>query len=264
MNILVVDDDPMSRKMLTFLLESEGFKVITAESIRATRAVLANDSPWLILLDVSLPDGDGFSFCRQLSKEEPNIPVIMLTSRGTHDDKITGFKYGADDYIVKPYDHSELIERVRAVLRRSSRMKPSLTQDQLQVGDLELYTSELKVVIGGNRTVELTPTEMKILSCLMVNVGKVLKRATIAEAALGYDYEYASNVVDVYVRRLRRKLEPDTNKPKYIETVVGSGYRMCKPSVAGTEVSERKRRDTLRADAPTNSVSASTSTKVAI
>jgi DNA-binding response OmpR family regulator len=230
MNILIVDDDPMSRKMLGFLLQGEGFEVVMAESIRAARSILARDTPWLILLDVGLPDGDGFTFCQRLSEEEPYIPVIMLTSRGSHSDKLAGFKYGADDYVVKPYDHSELVERIKAVLRRTSRIQPHLVQDQLRVGDLELFMSELKVKKAGRKVIDLTPTEMKILSTLMVNVGKVLKRSTIAEAALGMDYGGESNLVDVYIRRLRKKLENDPTNPKFIETIVGSGYRLAKPS----------------------------------
>ena len=229
MNILVVDDDPLSRKMLGVLLQGEGFELIMAESIRAARSALAHDTPSLIILDVGLPDGDGFTFCRQLFEEEMQIPIIMLTSRDTLNDKLTGFKFGADDYIVKPYEFSELIERVKAVLRRSSYMQPHLVQEQVKVGDLELNVGELKLKIGGHQVIQLTPTEMKILSCLMSNVGIVLKRSRIAEVALGYDYEGASNVVDVYIRRLRKKLEADPTRPQYIETVIGSGYRMCKP-----------------------------------
>ncbi len=230
MNILVVDDDPMSRKMLSFLLQGEGFEVVMAESIRAARSILSRDTPWLILLDVSLPDGDGFAFCQRLGEEEPHIPVIMLTSRSGHNDKLNGFKYGADDYVVKPYDHSELVARIKAVLRRTSRVQPHLVQDHLRVGDLELFMSELKVKKAGRKLIDLTPTEMKILSTLMVNVGKVLNRSSIAEAALGVDYGGASNLVDVYVRRLRKKLELDPANPKYIETIVGSGYRLSKPA----------------------------------
>jgi DNA-binding response OmpR family regulator len=229
MVILIVDDDPMSRKMLGFLLEGEGFEVVMAESIRAARSVLAQTTPLLILLDVGLPDGDGFSFCQWLVKEEPQVPVIMLTSYSSHTDRLNGFKYGADDYIVKPYDHSELVARVKAVLRRTSRVQSHLVQDNLRVGDLELSVNELKVKREGARDIELTPTEMKILSCLMVNAGMVLDRATIAENALGMDYGGSSNIVDVYVRRLRKKLESDPNRPQYIETVVGSGYRLSKP-----------------------------------
>ncbi|MEI7556199.1 response regulator transcription factor [Candidatus Chlorohelix sp.] len=229
MNIMIVDDDPMTRKMLGFLFQGEGFEIIFAESIRSARSILMHDSPSLILLDVNLPDGDGFTFCRQLAEEEPGIPIVMLTTRGTQVDKISGLKLGADDYVVKPYDHSELVERVRAVLRRSSRMQPHLVQDQVKIGDLELLINELKIRVGVKKIVSLTPTEMKIMSCLMNNVGKVMKRTTIAEIALGYDYEGVSNVVDVYIRRLRKKLEFDPTNPKYIETVVGSGYKMCKP-----------------------------------
>ncbi|MDB5082696.1 MAG: two component transcriptional regulator, winged helix family [Chloroflexi bacterium] len=229
MVIMILDDDPMSRKMLGFLLEGEGFEVVMAESIRAARSILAHTTPILILLDVGLPDGDGFSFCQWLTKEEPQVPVVMLTSYSAHTDKLNGFKYGADDYIVKPYDHSELVARVKAVLRRTSRAQSYLVQDNLRVGDLELSINELKLKKKGFKDIELTPTEMKILSCFMVNVGMVLDRTTIADNALGIDYAGSSNVVDVYVRRLRKKLETDPNNPNYIETVVGSGYRMAKP-----------------------------------
>lgn len=229
MVILVVDSDAFSRKMLGFLLEGEGFEAVMAESIRAARSILARTTPLLILLDVDLPDGDGFTFCQWLTREEPQVPVVMLSSLGSQADKLNGFKCGADDYIIKPYDYSELVARIKVVLRRTSRALSHLAQDKLQVGNLELSVNELKVRKEGSRAVELTPTEMKILSCFMINVGRVLDRATIAESALGMDYGGSSNVVDVYVRRLRKKLETDPNNPKYIETVVGSGYRLCKP-----------------------------------
>lgn len=229
MNILIVDDDPLSRKMLKVLLEGEGFELTMAESMRAGQTALAHDTPNLIILDVGLPDGDGFTFCKQIMEEENHIPVILLTSRDTLKDKLTGFKVGADDYIVKPYEFSELIERVKAVLRRSSYIQHHLVQDQMKVGDLELNVGELKLRVRNKPAIQLTPTEMKILSCLMSNVGVVLKRSRIAEIALGYDYGGASNVVDVYIRRLRKKIEINPTRPLYIETVVGSGYRICKP-----------------------------------
>lgn len=229
MNILIVEDEPLARKMLSVLLEGEGFSVTMAESIRAARAALLNDTPNLIMLDVTLPDGDGFTFCRQIVEESTHIPIIMLTSRDTLQDKLTGFKFGVDDYIVKPYEFNELIERVKAVLRRSSYMQHHLVQDFIKVGDLELNVGELKIKLRGNQVIQLTPTEMKILSCLMSNAGLVLKRSRIAEIALGYEYGGASNVVDVYIRRLRKKLELDPTQPQYIETVIGSGYRLCKP-----------------------------------
>jgi DNA-binding response OmpR family regulator len=229
MNILVVQDDPLARKMLVFLLESEGFKVITAESIRAARAALHKEAPWLIMLDVALPDGDGFTFCRELSETEPYLPIIIISSRSTLADKIMGFRVGADDYITRPFEHSELLERVKAVLRRTSRIQPHMAQEKFHIGDLELNVSELKAHIGKHRVISLTPTEMKILTCLIVNAGRVLQRSQIAEVALGYDYENASNVIDVYIGRLRKKLEANSGGQKYIETVVGSGYRMYKP-----------------------------------
>ncbi len=228
MVILVIDDDLMSRKMLRFLLEGEGFEVIIAETIRAARSILTQTTPLLIILDVALPDGSGFSLCQWLAKEEPQVPVIILTAFTSQNDRLNGFRYGADDYIIKPYDPSELVLRVKALLRRTSRVQSHLIQDNLRVGDLELSVNELKVKKIGSKDIELTPTEMKILSCFMVNVGVVLDRGTIAENALGMDYGGSSNIVDVYVRRLRKKLETDPNNPQYIETVVGSGYRLSK------------------------------------
>jgi two-component system phosphate regulon response regulator OmpR len=189
----------------------------------------------LILLDAGLPDGDGLLFCKQLAQEEPNIPIILLTARNALIDKLNGLKFGADDYIVKPFDYNELVERIKVVLRRTSRMQSHLVQSELQVGDLELNTAELKVSIAGQQVIQLTHTEMKILRCLMLNVGSVLSRGQIAELALGYDYENASNIVDVYMLRLRKKLEIMPSKPKYFETIIGSGYRMLKPGKAKVE-----------------------------
>jgi DNA-binding response OmpR family regulator len=228
MSILVVDSDPMSRKMLGFLLESEGFKAVMAETIREARFKLLNEIPQLILLETSLPDGDGLGFCQNLVKDEPDIPVIILSSQVAQADKLAGFRHGADDYVVKPYDPSELVERIKAVLRRSSRVQPHLSHKHLQVGGLELFPSDLRIRKDGTKFITLTPTEMKILSCLMLNVGQVVSRASIAEAALGMDYDSCSNAIDVYVARLRKKIETDPAQPKYIETVVGSGYRMPK------------------------------------
>jgi len=235
MNILIVDDDPMSRKLLSVVLKDEGFEVTQAESLRAAKAVLMRDTPMLVLLDAGLPDGDGLDFCKQLAQEEPTLPIILLTARNTLDDKLNGLKFGADDYIVKPFDFSELVERIKVVLRRSSRMQTQLVQGELQVGDLELNTAELKALIGGQQTIQLTHTEMKILRCLMLNAGSVLSRGQIAELALGYNYENASNIVDVYMLRLRKKLETTPSKPKYFETIIGSGYRMLKPNKAKAE-----------------------------
>jgi DNA-binding response OmpR family regulator len=230
MNILIVDDDPMSRKLLKLVLRDEGFNVVEAESIRAARTILVQDTPLLILLDVGLPDGDGLTFCKQLTQEEPNVPVILLTSRNTPNDRLSGLRLGADDYITKPCDFSEVVERVKVVLRRSNRLQAGMVQSEIRLGDLELNATELKVRIAGQNPIQLTHTEMKILRCLMLNAGTVLSRDRIAELALGYDYENASNIIDVYMLRLRKKLETSPSRPKYFETIVGIGYRMYKPA----------------------------------
>lgn len=235
MNILIVDNDQMSCKLVGFVLQEEGFEVTFAQSIRGARAILERTTPALIILEADLPDGDGLAFCKQLSQEAPSLPVILLTTRDRLIDRLTGLKCGAADYVVKPCEYSELVERVKAVLRRSSRLQKPLMQTELQVGDLELSTTELKVRLGNQPPIALTHTEMKILKCLMLNVGLVLSREQLGELALGYDTKNASNIVDVYMLRLRRKLQDSSSKVKYLETVTGSGYRMVKPGKTSAE-----------------------------
>lgn len=229
MNILIVDNDQMSCKLVGFVLKEEGFEVTYAESMRGARASLERTTPALIILEADLPDGDGLAFCKQLSQEAPSLPVILLTTRDTPTERLSGLKCGAADYVVKPCEYSELVERVKAVLRRSSRLQKPSMPTELKVGELELSITELKVRIGSQPPIALTHTEMKILKCLMLNVGLVLSREQLGELALGYDYQNASNIVDVYMLRLRRKLQISASKVKYFETVPGSGYRMVKP-----------------------------------
>lgn len=224
MTILVVDDDPLSRKMLNYLLQDEGFKVLEAESIQTARLLIKQQVPSLTLLDLTLPDGDGLDFCEELSQQATSMPIIIVTSQSAPEVKLKGFGYGATDYIVKPYDYRELVGRVRAVLRRVITLPQA--QDRLQAGGLELIISELKVKRGQAAQTELTATEMKVLRCLMLNAGEVISRPAIAASAFGPAYSNNSNLVDVYMGRLRKKIEDEPSQPKYIETIVGSGYRL--------------------------------------
>ncbi|NWJ48144.1 MAG: response regulator transcription factor [Chloroflexi bacterium] len=227
MDILVIEDDPMTLKMVEFLLKGEGYNVTKAESIREAETILKKSTPWLIIVDKGLPDGNGIEFSKKLNETEPDIPVILLTGEGRLPYKLEGLE-SADDYIVKPFEPGEFIARVKAVLRRVERVPRELVQSHLKVGDVELAMRELKVTLPHRKSVILTPTEMKILECLMAHAGKVVTRDSIAEKALGYEYEGESNAIDVYIRRLRTKIEPDPAQPIYIETVKGSGYRFRK------------------------------------
>lgn len=227
MDILVVEDDPMTLKMVEFLLRGEGYNVTKAESIREADTILRKSTPWLIIIDKGLPDGNGIEYCKKLAENERDVPVILLTGESRLPYKLEGLE-SADDYITKPFEPGEFIARVKAVLRRVERVPREYVQNHLKVGDVELAMRELKVSLPNRKAVLLTPTEMKILECLMAHASKVVTRDSIAEKALGYEYEGESNAIDVYIRRLRTKIEPDPSQPIYIETVKGSGYRFRK------------------------------------
>ena len=224
-HILMVEDDPFMSKMIVFLLNDAGYETTTLGDPRAVGPFLKENAVDLILLDVMLPYMDGFTLCTQLRREHPDIPVIFLSARGMINDKVDGFGHGADDYIAKPFEPTELLARIQAVLRRYRRAERNLFGMVIKVGDTALDLGELQFAAPGRRPVLLTPTEMKILECLMRNANAVISRETLIERTWGYDYEGGSNRVDVYIRRLRKKIEDDPNNPQMIESVRGSGYR---------------------------------------
>ncbi len=225
--ILVVDDNLQSLKMLRFLLDDEGYEVLVASSANAARETLENSAGpiHLVLLDVMMPNIDGFGLCDQIRREGENVPIIFLSARGEPSDRAEGLRMGADDYVVKPFDPSELLARIAAVLRRSKSIAAvSETQPSLRMGDVELDPARLKVRVANKRQADLTPTETKLLHCLMRNAGRVLTRDVLINQVWDYDYDGNNNTVDVYIRRLRQKVEPNPNEPRYIRTVRGAGY----------------------------------------
>lgn len=226
-HILVVDDNLQSLKMLRFLLEDEGYEVMVASNA-ATAIDHLRSAPTpahLVILDVMMPNVDGFDLCDRIRREGENVPIIFLSARGEPADKAEGLRMGADDYVVKPFDPAELLARIAAVLRRS---KPVSTipdsQPSLRLGDVELDPARLKVKVAEKRQSDLTPTETKLLHCLMRNAGRVLTRDVLINQVWDYDYDGNNNTVDVYIRRLRQKVEPNPNEPRYIRTVRGAGY----------------------------------------
>jgi two-component system, OmpR family, response regulator RegX3 len=223
-HILIVEDDPFMSKMLVFLLDDSGYQTTTLSDPRQVSGFLKENAIDLILLDVMLPYMDGFTLCTALRREHPDIPVIFLSARGMVGDKVDGFGHGADDYIAKPFEPTEMLARIQAVLRRYRRAERNLFGMVIKVGDTALDLGELQFSAPQRRPALLTPTEMKILECLMRNANAVISRETLIERTWGYDYEGGSNRVDVYIRRLRKKIEDDPDDPMFIHTVRGLGY----------------------------------------
>ena len=220
MRILIVEDDSRLADVLRRGLQEQGYAVDLAHD-GETGVGLAESEPYdLVILDLMLPVLDGLSVCRRLRGAGRGVPVLMLTARDSIDDRVAGLDAGADDYLVKPFAFRELLARVRALLRRDSLSRDPL----LRLGDLEIDTVSHAVRRAG-RSVELTGKEYALLEFLARNPNRVLTRTQIAEHVWNYDFTALSNVVDVYVRYLRRKLG-DEQEPRLIETVRGVGYRL--------------------------------------
>ncbi len=223
MHILVADDDLPSVKLTSYLLEEAGYQVLKAYDGPAILQSVEQNNPDLVLLDVTMPKANGFDICRQIRRTS-DVPIIFLTGRSQLQDRVMGLQIGGDDYLVKPFEPSELLARVEAVLRRrnSDLLNPSV---RLSQGELTLDPVEHKVLFSDGRTVELTPLEFRLLYYLMKNSGRVLNTSQILSKVWGYDYEGESNLVAVYIRRLRTKVELDPEHPKHVITVRNLGYK---------------------------------------
>ena len=228
--VLVVDDEAHITELLTMGLELSGFVVESAASGRAGLDAVARQRPDLIVLDVMLPDLDGFEVARRLRDGEgvgPRVPVIFLSARDTTSDKVEGLRLGSDDYVTKPFSIEELIERVKAVLRRSRAVGPG--ERRLSYADLEL-DEDTRDVWRGGRLVELTPTEFKLLHYLLANARRVLTREQILEQVWEYDFAGNASVLETYISYLRHKI--DVEEPALIHTVRGVGYSLRLPGGA--------------------------------
>ena len=221
--VLVVDDEPNIRELVQVALKFHGCAVTTAVSGRDALRQAETARPDLIVLDVMMPDMDGFEVCRRLRAAGNEVPVIFLTARDTSSDTVTGLALGGDDYVTKPFSVEALVARVRAVLRRASRAGGSSGAGPLRAADLELDEDRWTVHRGGT-PVELSPTEFRLLAYLMRHQGRVLTRAQILENVWGWDYAGESQIVETYVSYLRRKLDP--LGPPLIHTQRGVGYSL--------------------------------------
>ncbi|MFB9840043.1 response regulator transcription factor [Actinoallomurus acaciae] len=219
--VLVVDDEPNIRDLVEVALRFHGFEVTKAATGEEALTRARDDRPRLIVLDVMLPDLDGFEVCRRLRGRGDETPVIFLTARDTPTDTVTGLTLGGDDYVTKPFSVDALVARVRAVLRRSEH-EPA--DEILRVADLELDEARWTVRRAGAE-IELSPTEFRLLAYLMHNPGRVLTRAQLLENVWGWDHSSSSPVVETYVSYLRRKIGPDL-----IHTQRGVGYALRPPS----------------------------------
>jgi DNA-binding response OmpR family regulator len=221
--ILVVEDDERIRLSMRLALEDEGYTVDDVASGEDAVAHFADDPSELVLIDLMLPGMDGFETCRTLRKQS-TVPVIMVTARSDTHDVVAGLEAGADDYVTKPFVAKELAARIRALLRRS---RPTETgASVLTFGDVEIEP-DAGVVRRGGEEVHCTRTEFRLLCELAVNTGKVLSREQLLERVWGYDYFGDGRLVDVHVRRLRIKVEPDPGNPQFILTVRGMGYKLA-------------------------------------
>jgi two-component system alkaline phosphatase synthesis response regulator PhoP len=223
--ILVVDDEESIVKLISFNLNKEGFQTIAARDGNEAWDVIQRDKPALVVLDVMLPEMDGFSLCRLLRQEGSTIPILMLTAKDEEIDKIFGLEIGADDYLTKPFSPRELVARVRAILRRSGESGHSQGQEErLEFGDLVVFPGRYEVDMRGEQLF-LTPREFEVLLLLCRSPGLVLSREHILQKLWGYDFYGDTRVVDVHISHLRDKLEHDPAHPNYIKTVRGVGYK---------------------------------------
>lgn len=221
--VLLVEDDTTLAETLRYNLEREGYRVLTAsdgiEGLEAAR----RERPDLLILDVMLPRLDGFSVCRIL-RQESDMPIIMLTARQDEFDRIAGLEIGADDYVAKPFSLGELLARVRAIMRRVDR-QPLRSREVLEVGSLRVDVGSRRVWRDGAELI-LAQREFDLLACLMRNRGMVLSRDMLLEQVWGFDFLGDSRTIDVHIRWIREKIEPDPSRPTYIQTVRGVGYRL--------------------------------------
>ena len=221
--ILVIEDDPAMTAGLKDNLEIEGYRLLTANSVRHGREAALHGKPDLVLLDVMLPDGDGVSLCRDLRAHGMQQPIIMLTARGEEMDKVLGFEGGADDYIVKPFGLRELLARIHAHLRRHG--TAAQLQGPLAVG-MAVVDFKRHQLSRDGELLEISAKELELLRYLVAHRGEVVSRDTLLTEVWGHQREVATRTVDNFIVRLRKKLEADPADPRYLITVHGSGYKL--------------------------------------
>jgi two-component system alkaline phosphatase synthesis response regulator PhoP len=220
--ILMVDDQMSVRMLVRDYLTEEGYRVVEASNGQEALYAARHEEPDLILLDIMMPEMGGYDFIRA-HRQERNTPIILLTARLEETDKVLGLELGADDYVTKPFGMRELVARIHAVLRRTGRQDAE--EEILRVGEITLDKSARTVTVAG-APVHLTPSEFTLLETMMAYPGHAFSRLDLLEALQGVALEGVEGTINVHIRNLRRKIEPDPKHPSYIETVFGVGYRL--------------------------------------
>lgn len=230
--ILIIEDEESIRGFLKINLKRNGYEVIEVDNGEDGIKIAINEKPAIVILDVMLPGIDGFNVCKRIREEEKNIGIIMLTAKSQDIDKITGLEYGADDYIVKPFNPMELLLRIKAILRRIGDEEEKRTIEQ---GRFKIDTYAKKV-FKSDKEIDLTPKEYSIIKLFLENPEKAFSRDELMDLIWGENYIADPKIVDVNIRRLRSKIESSSSKQGYIETIWGFGYRW-----RGEEVEEHKK-----------------------
>jgi DNA-binding response OmpR family regulator len=221
--VLIVDDEPRIVEVARDYLEHAGFAVLTAADGPSALKTARSRKPDVIVLDLGLPGLDGLDVARTL-RHESSVPIVMLTARDDELDRVLGLEIGADDYVTKPFSPRELVARIRAILRRVDRLdEPS---DRIEAGGVTIDLARMRVEADG-RTVDLTPTEFQLLVALARQPGRIFTRSQLLDAIHGLAFESYERAIDAHVKNLRRKLEPDPSRPRYVLTVYGVGYRFA-------------------------------------
>jgi DNA-binding response OmpR family regulator len=221
--VLVIDDNERLRTLVKSYLTQEGYRVVTAADGREALFVARQEKPDLIVLDIMMPEMDGYEFIR-VHRREKETPIIMLTAKLEESDTVLGLELGADDYITKPFSMRVLAARVRAVLRRTGQSVPE--PEILRAADIILDRGGRSVKVG-DRVVDLTPTEFDLLATFMVAPGRVFTRLDLIDQVQGITYEGYERSIDTHIANLRAKIEPNPRSPRYVETIYGVGYRFA-------------------------------------
>jgi two-component system alkaline phosphatase synthesis response regulator PhoP len=224
--VLVVDDEPRIVELARDYLEHAGYGVMTATDGPSALTAVRVRKPDVLVLDLGLPGMDGLDVARAIRRES-TLPIIMLTARDDELDRVLGLEIGADDYVTKPFSPRELVARIRAILRRVDRQDEA--SDRIEASGVSIDIARMRVVVGG-RTVELTPTEFQLLVALARQPGRIFTRSQLLDAIHGVAFESYERAVDAHVKNLRRKIEDDPSRPRYVLTVYGVGYRFAEDS----------------------------------
>lgn len=231
--VLVIEDEPSIVTLLQYNLNKAGFHVITASDGEDGLNKALTENPDFILLDLMLPKMDGLDVCKELRLRHIDTPILMLTAKDDEFDKVLGLELGADDYLTKPFSPREVVARVKAILRRTSKTSSAEKQEdssKIQIGELVISPDQYEVYMNGE-ALEFTPKEFELLVYMAKNKGRVLTRDQLLNAVWNYDFVGDTRIVDVHVSHLREKIEKNSKKPLYIKTIRGMGYKLEEPKI---------------------------------